>query len=86
MTPLVNNSGDFIRGGTLYFYKPDTLDPVTVYKDQDLSVPWPQPVPTGGSSRVPAIYVGEQDYRIRIFDQYGQLVEEIPFLPGATAG
>lgn len=85
LTPIFSNNGELIRTAKLYFYRPDTLDPITVYKDQTLSVPHPQPITVGGSGRIPPIYVGPDDYRVRIFDDYGQLVEDIPFLPAATA-
>lgn len=84
LTPIFDNNGALVRNARLYFYKPDTLDPVTVYQDQELGAPHPQPIVTGGSGRVPPIYVGPQPYRIRIFDNANQLVEDIPWLPGAT--
>lgn len=86
MQTFVDNNGVLIRPAKLYFYAVDTLDPLTVYQDSDLSVPYPQPVTTGGSGRVPAIYVGEQNYRVRIFDTANNLVEDIPELPGAQTG
>jgi microcystin-dependent protein len=86
LTPMFDNNGSLVRTAKLYFYKPNTLDPVTVYKDEELSTPHTQPVTTGGSGRIPIIYVGEQDYRIRIFDAYDALVEDIPFLPAAVEG
>lgn len=76
--------GNLIRPSKLFFYLPNTLDPVTVYKDENLSVPYPQPLTTGGSGRVPPVYVGEQDYRVRIFKPDNSLIEDIPFLPGAA--
>ena len=76
--------GTLVRPARLFFYRPQTEDPITVYTDALLSVPHPQPLPTGGSGRVPPVYIGEEPYRIRVFDSYGQLVEDIDYLPGAV--
>lgn len=84
LTPIFDNNGALVRNARLYFYKVDTLDPYTVYQDQELGAPWPFPVVTGGSGRVPPIYVGSEPYRMRIFDNANQLIEDIPYLPGAT--
>lgn len=84
LTPIFDNNGALVRNARLYFYKPNTLDPYTVYQDQELGAPHPQPVVTGGSGRVPPIYVGPDPYRIRIFDNANQLIEDIPWLPGGT--
>jgi microcystin-dependent protein len=78
-------SGELVRPARLFFYHPDTVDPLTVYADHLLGVPHPVPVLTGGSGRVPPVYVGEEPYRIRVYDSYGSLVEDIPWLPGALA-
>lgn len=77
-------SGKPIPAAAVYFYAPGTLTPVTVYQDNLLSVPYTQPVTAGGSGRIPPIYVGETDYRARIFDAQGSLLEDIPFLPAAV--
>jgi microcystin-dependent protein len=84
LTPIFDNNGALVRNARLYFYRPGTLDPVTVYQDQELGAPHTQPIVTGGSGRVPPVYVGDQPQRIRIFDNANQLVEDIPWLPGAT--
>lgn len=84
LTPIFDNNGALVRNARLYFYKPSTLDPVTVYQDQALGAPHTQPILTGGSGRVPPIYVGPQEYRVRIFDNANQLVVDIPWLPGAV--
>lgn len=68
-----------------YFYKAGTLDPIPVYKGSDLSVPWDSPVKSTGWGRLPAIYIGavaDPGYRIRVFDQYSQLVEDLDGIPG----
>jgi microcystin-dependent protein len=78
-------SGQLVRPARLFFYKPGTTeDPVVVYTDPGLGVPHDQPVLTGGSGRVPPVYVGVEPYRIRVYDSHGSLVEDIDYLPGAV--
>jgi hypothetical protein len=70
-----------------FFYKAQTLDPIVVYTDAGLNIPYPQPVVTTGYSRMPPIYVGEfpvPGYRIRVFDQFQVLIEDLDMLPGAV--
>jgi hypothetical protein len=72
----------------LYFYRASTLDPLTVYADALLATPHPVPVLTTGSGRVPPVWIGEipaPGYRMRAFNQYSELVEDIDNLPGAVA-
>jgi len=78
-------SGKIVRPARLYFYRPGTEDGYTVYTEPTLGIPYEQPVLTGGSGRVPPIYIGEDPYRIRVFDSYGSLIEDIDYLPGAQA-
>jgi hypothetical protein len=81
-----------VKQASLYFYRAGTLDPITVYVGSDLSTPHPVPVLTTGYGRVPAVWVGEIEppgYRIRVFDQFSTLMEDIDNIPGpsgASAG
>jgi hypothetical protein len=69
-----------------FFYKAQTLDPIVVYTDSALTIPFTQPVITTGYSRMPPIYVGEfphPGYRVRVFDQFQVLIEDLDMLPAA---
>lgn len=71
----------------LYFYAGNTLDPIPVYSDAALSVPHTQPLATTGYGRVPPVFIGEMadpGYRVRVFNQYSELVEDLDNLPGAV--
>ncbi len=70
----------------LYFYTAGTLDPISVYSDAGLSIPYEQPVRSGGSGRVPPVWIGELTggYRVRVFDQFSVLLEDTDNLPGAV--
>ena len=73
-----------VLNASLYFYKAQSLDPFTVYTDSGLAIPHAQPVLTGGSGRVPPVWIGQEaPYRVRTFDQYGTLLEDIDNIPGA---
>lgn len=69
----------------LYFYRANTLDPIPVYADALLSVLHPVPLLSTGYGRVPPVFVGEMEsgYRVRVFNQYSELIEDIDDLPGA---
>lgn len=84
LTPIFDNDGRLVRGGSVYFYRPDTLDPLTVYQEQELGIPHPHPISIGGSGRFPAVYVGAEPQRVRIFNAGNELVEDINWLPPAT--
>jgi hypothetical protein len=84
LTQFFYDSGKLVRPARLFFYKPGTEDRVTVYTDVGLSVPYDQPLLSGGSGRVPPVYIGTEPYRVRVFDSYGGLIEDIDSLPGAA--
>jgi hypothetical protein len=73
----------------LYFYHAGTLDLISVYTDSELSITHAQPCLTGGSGRAPAIWIPflsnpTNTYRVRVFDQYSVLLEDVDGLAGAT--
>jgi hypothetical protein len=73
-----------VRQAKLYFYNAGTLDPIAVWTDSGLTIPHSQPVLTGGSGRVPPVFVGEiAPYRVRTFDSFDVLIEDIDNIPGA---
>ena len=86
LTSFFDDATGAVKSASLYFYNAGTLDPITVYTDALLSIPHPSPVVTTGFGRVPPVFVGEIDpYRVRAFDQYSTLIEDLDNLPGAIA-
>jgi microcystin-dependent protein len=84
-TSFFDPSNGAVKQASLYFYRAGTLDPITVYTDSNLTVPHPLPVLTTGYGRVPGVWVGAivaPGYRVRVFDQYSVLVEDIDNIPG----
>jgi hypothetical protein len=86
LTSFFDNATGEARQANLFFYKAGTLDPIVAYTDSGLMIPFPQPVATSGWGRVPPVYIGEipaPGYRVRAFDQYQTLIEDLDGLPGA---
>jgi hypothetical protein len=86
MTSFFDNANGTVKTASLYFYKAQTLDPLVVYTDAVMAIPFPQPVVTTGYGQVPPVYVGEipaPGYRCRVFDQYQVLIADLDNLPGA---
>jgi hypothetical protein len=86
LTSYFDNATGEARQANLFFYKAGTLDPIIAYTDSGLAIPFPQPVATTGWGRVPPVYIGEipyPGYRVRAFDQYQTLIEDLDGLPGA---
>lgn len=86
LTSFFDNATGEARQANMFFYKAGTLDPIVAYTDSGLTIPYPQPVATTGWGRVPPVYIGQippPGYRIRTFDQYQTLIEDLDGLPGA---
>jgi hypothetical protein len=73
-----------VKQVSMYFYRAGTLDPITVFTTSALAIPHPAPVLSTGHGRVPPIWLGsmpDPGYRVRVFDQYSTLVEDIDNIP-----
>jgi hypothetical protein len=82
-----DNTTGQAKQANLFFYSAGTLDPIIVWTDSGMSIPFPQPVITTGNARIPPVYVGEippPGYRVRAFDQFQVLIEDLDGLPGAA--
>jgi microcystin-dependent protein len=69
----------------LYFYHAGTLDLISVYTDAGLAITHAQPVVTTGSGRVPPVWIPElaNGYRVRVFDEFSVLLEDVDNMPSA---
>lgn len=85
LTVFLDESGDIVRPARLFVSRPQTETPIIVFQDALLSVPHQQPIVTTGTGRCPQIWVGTDPYRIRVFDAWGQLIEDIDNIPGAVS-
>jgi microcystin-dependent protein len=72
-------------GAQVYTYDTGTLTPKTVYKDKALTVPHPNPILTTASGRIPSFWTGGNDYRARIIDPGGNVIDDIDGIQGDTA-
>lgn len=83
------NGKPFI-GAKAYFYAGSTTTPITVYRDNDLTVPLTNPVETDGFGVFPSVFLDEDDnfYRIRVTTAGGVLIYDDGAIPiiGPSAG
>jgi len=73
-----------VRDVSVYYYIAGTLDPITVYTTSDLGIPHAIPVLTTGHGRLPPVWISDQPnpgYRMRAFDQWSTLVEDVDNIP-----
>lgn len=77
LTPWIDPNGDPYSGAKAYFFDAETTTPRIVYTDADLSIAHDHPVVANGSGRFPAIFLPEGDYRLRITDSDGVVLEDI---------
>lgn len=65
------------------FYQGGTTTPITVYRDNDLSVPLPNPVESDGYGIFPAVFLDEADgfYRVRLTTSGGVLLYDDAAIP-----
>lgn len=73
---VVNANGKPLSGAKLYTYTSGTTTPLATYTTSALSVAHPNPVFADSNGRFPAIYLANQEYRLRIEDAYGTLVAQ----------
>jgi hypothetical protein len=92
-TMMFDELGVPAPGAQAFFYAPDVLQQLTVYKDSSLLTPWNQPVSADGFGRMPNVYLDDTAasfYRFRVTDEAGvELIAlaTIPILsPGASGG
>lgn len=70
-------------GARAFFYEAETLTPLIVYQNYDLSVPMPNPVTADGYGRFPAVYLDEADefFRVRVTTSGGVILFDQTTLP-----
>lgn len=77
-------------GALAFFYQGGTTTPITVYRDNDLTIPHPNPVETDGFGTFPTVFFDEDDlfYRIRVTTAQGVLIYDDAAIPiiGPSAG
>lgn len=70
-------------GAKAFFYAGGTTTPITVYANNDLSTPLPNPVPTDGFGFFPSVFLDEDDqfYRVRVTTQGGVVLYDTSAIP-----
>lgn len=78
-------NGSQLFGVKAFFFDAGTTTPRTMYQDSDLTVAHAHPVVMGASGMMPVIYAGVGNYRVRITDSDGAVIDDFDDLEGATA-
>lgn len=85
----IDRNGRPLVGARAYFYLAGTTTPLSTYRDYGMTILYPSFVQASGLGLFPNVYMDEVDafYRLRITDQYGELVDEDDNIPiiGPTA-
>lgn len=64
-------NGDLLIGGKVYFYQAGTSTPQSAYQDQELAIPFPNPVVLDSDARIPQVYFADGSIRVRMTDSGG---------------
>lgn len=81
---MFDNVGQPAPGALAYFYAPDTLAALTVYRESSLLTPWNQPVAADGYGVFPAVYLDNSaatTYRVQITDADGTILRALTAIP-----
>jgi len=72
-------------GAKVLIYRAGTTTPKTVYVDSNLQAAHPRPVLADGYGRIPPIYIGSGDYKLRLLTADDVVIGEVDGLPGAAS-
>lgn len=78
-------NGAQLFGVKAFFYDAGTTTPRTMYQDADLTVAHAHPVIMNASGMMPVIYAGVGNYRCRLTDSDGALIDDFDGLEGSAA-
>lgn len=79
-------NGKPVRAAQVSFFAAGTNSPIQVHKVSTLDSAYTQPISASGLGRFPPIFTNAAEYRVRITDQYGGLIEDIDGISGTDAG
>jgi hypothetical protein len=88
LSQQVDDRGRPLSGGLLYFYEQNTSTPVTAYTDFALSDAHSWPVELNAMGRVPAFWLDDGSYRVRLTTSAGVVIfdEQSITAIGASSG
>jgi microcystin-dependent protein len=89
MTQQMDQYGDPLSGGKLYFFVAATVStPQNAFQDSALSLPWPNPITLDATGRVPQLFLADGLIKIRLTDVHGvtQLVADNLQVIGPSSG
>ena len=72
MTQQMDQYGDPLSGGKLYFFVAGTVStPQNAFQDIALTLPWPNPITLDAAGRIPQFFLADGLIKIRLTDQHG---------------
>lgn len=78
----VIDSNGIADGASIYFYQIGTTTPITIYADPDMTVEVLNPVVVPAGAEVPAIYYREDEIRVRVVSEKGEVIfDDSPYVP-----
>jgi hypothetical protein len=89
MTQQMDQYGDPLAGGKLYFFVAGTVStPQNAYQDGVLTIPHPNPITLDATGRVPQLFIADGYIKIRLSDAAGvtQLVADNIQVIGSSSG
>jgi len=78
------DNGRPLVGAKVLVYQAGTTTPKTVYVDSNLQAAHPRPILTNAQGRIPPIYVGPGNYRVRVLTPGDVAIEDVDGLIGAV--
>jgi microcystin-dependent protein len=89
MTQQMDQYGDPLSGGRLYFFVAGTVStPQNAFQDGALTLPWPNPITLDATGRVPQLFLADGLVKVRLTDVHGvtQLVADNLQVIGPSSG
>lgn len=73
LSQQLDNNGKPLVGALLYIYTAGTLNPARVFSDYSLTIPHTFPIVADAHGRIPAFWMADGSYRVRLTDQFGNV-------------
>lgn len=88
LTQQLDDEGNPLAGGFLYFFDAGTTTPQTPYSDQNLTIELSNPIELDSAGRIPQFFLADGNIKIRLTDANGvvQLAADNILVIGPSAG
>lgn len=88
LSQQLDNSGNPLNGGKLYFFQAGTTTPQNAYADSALTIPLANPITLDSAGRIPAFFLADGTIKIRLTNAAGvtQVAADGLMVIGASSG